>query len=483
MPRTALAAIKGSALCLAVFAQMLLAQVPPPGGVQALAWTEQAAPVPKPEQRSAPGSLRPGTIPTASAGPALATGGGSISLTLEQAMVRARAYAGQAYSAEIAARLAHEDTVQARAALLPTVNWFNQFIYTQPNGAPSGVFVSNDGPHVYNNQAVVHGDIFAPALRANYQRTIAAEAVARARADIALRGLIVTVTQDYYGMVSAQRKLVNARQALAEARRFLSITQKQEQGGEVAHADVVKADIQAIQRQRDLEDAQLALDQARIGFSVLLFPDYGQPFSVVDDLERGATLPPFREVEALAAQNNPELRAAQATVSQQRYEIAAAHAALLPSLSFDYFYGINANQYAVYNREHLRNLGSVAQAQLTIPIWNWGAARSKVRQAELKLDLARRDLTLTQRTLLASLNSFYEEADTASLQMASLRTSMNLSGESLKLTMARYEAGEALALEVVDAQNTLALARNAYDGGLLRYRVALANLQTLTGAF
>jgi len=47
----------------------------------------------------------------------------------------------------------------------------------------------------------------------------------------------------------------------------------------------------------------------------------------------------------------------------------------------------------------------------------------------------------------------------------------------------RYQAGEAAALEVVDAQNTLANARNNFDDGGTRYRVALANLQTLTGSF
>jgi hypothetical protein len=34
---------------------------------------------------------------------------------------------------------------------------------------------------------------------------------------------------------------------------------------------------------------------------------------------------------------------------------------------------------------------------------------------------------------------------------------------------------------VVDAQSTLVEARNAYDGGLARYRLALARIQTLTG--
>ena len=60
---------------------------------------------------------------------------------------------------------------------------------------------------------------------------------------------------------------------------------------------------------------------------------------------------------------------------------------------------------------------------------------------------------------------------------------VDLSAESLRLTRLRYQAGEATALEVVDAQTTLVQARNAYDDGLVRYRLAMANLQTLTGVF
>jgi outer membrane protein TolC len=106
-----------------------------------------------------------------------------------------------------------------------------------------------------------------------------------------------------------------------------------------------------------------------------------------------------------------------------------------------------------------------------------------VRQAELKLQQARFDLTFIQRQLLANLNSYYLEANVASSQMASLKHSLDLSEESLKLTLLRYQAGEVTVLEVVDAQATLFSARNAYDDGLARYRLSLAALQTLTGAF
>jgi outer membrane protein len=409
--------------------------------------------------------------------------GAPLKLTLEDAMTRARANSPQILSANINSLLAREDTVQAKAALLPSVNGLSQYIYTQPNGFASGVFVSNDGPHIYNNYLSVHGDIYAPEKLADYRKSQVAQAVARAKMDIAGRGLVATVVQNYYGMVSASRKLANAQQSQREAEQFLDITQKQERGGEAAHSDTVKAQLQLVQRQRDTQEAQLALDKARIGFAVILFPDFRQDYTVVDDLETARTLPDFGEISALAGKNSPDIRAAQGAVQQGGFEIKAARAAMLPTLSFDYFYGMNSPYFALHTPDGFTNLGSVAQAQLNIPLWTWGAAKSKVKQAELRLEQAKNDLTLTQRQLLSNLNSFYLEAGAANAQIASLRQSLELSAESLKLTLLRYQAGEVTVLEVVDAQSTMVQARNAYEDGLVRYRMALANLQTLTGAF
>jgi outer membrane protein TolC len=412
-----------------------------------------------------------------------AVGVARLTISLQDALERARANSPQFQSANISALLAREDRVQSKAGLLPSVNYFNQYIYTEGNGTPSGTFVANDGVHVYNSQAQVHGDLYAPGKRADYKRTIAAEAMARAKAEVAARGLVVTVVQSYYGLAAAERKVQFAQQSLREAQQFFDITQKQERGGESAHSDVVKAQIQLEQRQRDAQEAELGVEKSRVGLAVLLFPDFQQDFDVVDDLQSELKLPPFPEVQALAAKNNPDIRAAQAGVEQEKWGVSSARSGYLPSLSFDYFFGIDANEFAIYNGRDERNLGSVVQAQLTIPVWNWGATRSKLRQAQLHLQQAKLDLSTTQRQLLANLNSFFQEAQTAGSQVSSLGHSVDLASESLRLTLLRYTAGEVTVLEVVDAQTTLAQARNAYADGLLRYRVALSDLQTLTGSF
>jgi outer membrane protein TolC len=374
-----------------------------------------------------------------------------------------------------------EDRVQARAALLPGVNGLLQHIYTESNGTPSGVFISNDGPRVYNAWATAHGDLYSPQRWAEYRVAAAAEALARARADVAGRGLVVTIVQNYYALVAAVRKAASAEQSLAEARQFLDITQRQEQGGEAARADVVKAQIQVEQRIRDAQEAELNVLKAQLGLSVLVFPDFREDITVVDDLQQVAPLLPLDTLKSMATQSNPDVRAAEAAVQQGSSGVSAARSGLLPTVAFDYWYGINANQFAIHGPEGERLLGSAAQVSMIVPLWTWGAAQSKLRQAQLRVRQASAELTFTQRQLQANVIAFYREAEVARQQTDSLRTSLDLATESLRLTLLRYQAGDATVLEVVDAQTTLAQARNAYDDGLVRYRAATASLQLLTG--
>ena len=245
---------------------------------------------------------------------------------------------------------------------------------------------------------------------------------------------------------------------------------------------MIKATIQAQQTQRDLQEAQIAMERTRLDLAVLLFQDFNQNFTVVDDLQSPEPLPTFAEIAAAGQKNNPDLRAALAAYQAAGHDVTAAWGGLLPSLSLDYFYGIDASRFAV-STDGFRNLGYSTIATLQIPIFSWGADRSKLKQAELRRDQAHVELNFAQRQLLSHLRQFYSEAETARSEMESLASSAEMAAESLRLTSMRYQAGESTVLEVVDAQNTLTLARNAYDDGQSRYRVALANLQTLTGNF
>src|SRR5258707_2399734 len=244
-------------------------------------------------------------------------------LTLQAALAQARSNSQQFYAAQPAASLATEDRKQAFGNLLPSLNGFTQFNGTRPHGTPSGVWVANDGPRVYNMWLTVHGEVFSPARWAEYRAASAAEAAARAKADVATRGLVSTVVQNFYMAVAAARKVASAQEGLREAQQFLDITQKQEAGGEVAHSDVVKAQIQVQQRQRDAQEAELNALKARLGLSVLIFPDYRDQFDIADDLQAMRPLPPLETVKT-AAGSNPHIKAPEAAPRQGGARIGAA---------------------------------------------------------------------------------------------------------------------------------------------------------------
>lgn len=410
-----------------------------------------------------------------------------LTLTLQDALARARANEPQYRAALTEYGVAKEERIQSRAALLPNVNYDAAFLYTQGNGTVTGRYVGANGVHEYISQGNAQQALSLEGFAA-YRRAVALEALARAKSEIAARGLTVAINQFYYGFVVAQRKFATAQRAAAEAQQFFDITQKLEKGGEVAHSDAIKAQLQLQQQQRALQEAQLEMDRSRLELAVLIFPDFNANFSTVDDLENVAPVPAFQEMEKAAGERNPQLAAALASLRQANQQVAMAWGGFLPSLTLNYFYGIDANHFAVNGFDPatdstFRNLGYSATATLQLPVWNWGAGRSRVKSAGLVRDQAKLELSFAQRKLVADLKTFYSEAQTTRSELESLRQSADLAAESLRLTTLRYQAGESTVLEVVDAQNTLTMAQNALADGELRFRVAVANLQTLTGNF
>jgi outer membrane protein TolC len=404
-------------------------------------------------------------------------------ITLQDALDLARKNSTQFQSATTDAGLAREDKVQARAGLLPGAAFNTSSLYTQLNGTGTVKFIANNVEHEYISQGNVH-EVLDLAAVAAYRRTAALAAAAKARAEIATRGLVVTVVQSYFAVGAAEQVMESARRTAADGEAFLKLTQQLEQGGEVAHSDVIKAELQAQDRRRQLQEAQLTLLNARLDLAVLIFPDFNDNFETADDLHANVALPLREEFEAQAAHENPEIREALANAQAAGHDVQAARAGYLPSITLDYWYGIDAPNYAtnsVIDGQKLSNLGSSAMAALTLPVWNWGATQSRVRQAELKRELAKKELSFAQRKLLAEMRSLYSEAETALNELSGLQRSAELSAESLRLTTLRYKGGEATVLEVVDAQSTFAQSNAAYQNGAVRYRVALANLQTLTG--
>jgi outer membrane protein TolC len=284
----------------------------------------------------------------------------------------------------------------------------------------------------------------------------------------------------YYQVAATEAKRDLLTEALREASSFADMSQKREDAREVAHADVVKAQLQQQQRQRDLSDATVAAGKARLELAVLLFPDPRTAYTT-EGPGSVAALPSRDEVNKLASDNNPEIRSALAELRAGNAGVSSAKAAYLPDLALGFAYGIDAPQFAKRGPDDARNLGYSISGTLDIPVWDWFSTQKRVRQSEIQRDVAKVNLTAAQRRLIATLEEAYAEAAAAQDQLDLLNQSVHTAAESLRLTKLRYANGESTALEVVDAQSSYLSVETAQADGVARYQSALAELKLLTG--
>jgi len=148
------------------------------------------------------------------------------------------------------------------------------------------------------------------------------------------------------------------------------------------------------QRQRDLKEAQLAIEKAKIALGVLIFPNFSRTFQwwticssprcCRPSTKRGPKPPPP------VPTSRP--RASDFRPPAMRCRWRAINICHPFALRF-FFYGINANQFAArthyppeggHEVPYRQNLGMRVRVTLNIPVWNWGATRSKVKQAEFQ---------------------------------------------------------------------------------------------------
>lgn len=407
-------------------------------------------------------------------------------LTLDEALRLANTQASTFQTAVINERIAAEDVRQAQAAFLPKVSTPLSYIYTSPAlGLPPGEprapsFVSADGIGVTDALVNVAGDFdVAGRLRATLARNRALLTAAHAGTEAARRALAQAVIEAYYGLALANAQRRAAEENIAAAEEFEKITALLLSGGEVAPVDLTRAQLQTLTRRDELHRAQASEEVAAGALRVFVGYEFSRPLNTTD-LELAIPIDSeYQQFRAEDVSRRPEFIQLEQEVRAAQQDIRIARADRLPSLSYSINGGFDTDSLkAPRLKEHS---GVSAAISLSIPIFDWGATRSRERQAHLRADLAENERTLALRGFTQQFYAARAQVESAVARIALAREGVVKGQNNVAASIARYRAGEAPIVEVTDAQTTLVEQRNALYQAIFDYQTALARLKQATG--
>ena len=445
--------------------------------VSSLASAQQALTpqsTPQPQSTPPPSALLGGAVPPSQV------------LTLDEALRLASAQASNFQQAGLNEQIAGEDVRQAKAAFLPRVTAPLSYLYTSPAlGLPPGTprapsFIANNAITEYQAFVNVSGDLdIAGRLRATLARNRALLEAAHAGTEVARRALAQAVIDAYYGLALATAQRGAAEQNLSAAEEFEHITSLLFSGGEVASVDLTRAQLQTIGRRDELERARVNEEVAAGSLRVLVGYDFNRPISTTDLAVAAPVDSEALQFKVADISRRPEFAQFDAQLRAAKQEVKIERADRLPQLSYSIFGGFDTDSLRPSPlKEHTGISGAIS---LTIPIFDWGASRSRERQARLRAQVAENERTIAAR-------GFTQEFYSAQAQVASAATRIRLAGtgitqaqSNLNASIARYRAGEAQIIEVTDALTTLAAQRFALYQAIFDYQTALARLRQATG--
>jgi len=384
---------------------------------------------------------------------ALATAGPARAETLRDAFVKVYGDNPTLTGARAGQRAIDEGVPIARAAGLPQLNAtadYNEFVRQSPNSftAPERLFSA--GPTL--SVPIFQGGAVRNRIRAAEARVDAGRADLRTTE----ANLFVNTVAAYMDVIRDQSIVELNGNNVRVLETNLQASRDRFEVGDLTRTDVAQSEARLAVARSQLQSAQAELDASRETYLRIVgsFPAA---------LEPPPPLPVFPaspdDAVDVAIENNPSIVAAKADSRAAQYDVGAARATRLPTLSAfgtgnytDYFNtlgGPSSNQFTQH--ETTATVGLRA----AVPIYQGGLPSARVREAQARLSQTLEGVTEVERAVVADTRTAYSRYQAALEVIRSSESAVSANELALEGVRAEQGVGTRNVLDVLNAEQEL----------------------------
>jgi outer membrane protein TolC len=275
--------------------------------------------------------------------------------------------------------------------------------------------------------------------------------------------VVLTVLDLYFQAVSGASRVRAVEAQVTSARALNSRAADLKSAGVVPGIDVLRAQVELQSAEQRLIQARNDLSREKLNLARAIGLPLGQEFTLVNDLPGGAT-----QIETLpdllnrSYASRPDAKAAESRLRAAQEAVKSAKAVNLPTAHVDANYGIigqnpwsSHGTFAVSGTVDFPIFNSKSKSETT-------EKEALVKQRQAEVDSLHGRIELEVRSALLELQSAEEQYKVAQSSLALVR-------QQLDQAQDRFAAGVANNLEVVQAQEAIALA----DENVIRSLYAL----------
>jgi outer membrane protein TolC len=288
--------------------------------------------------------------------------------------------------------------------------------------------------------------------------------------------VVLVIVSNYLLVIADQSEVESATSQRDTAKALFQQTSDQKTAGLASAVDVLRSQVQLQSREQKLIVAQNNLAKQKLVLARAIGLPLGQKFEI-------STRVPYRELtpssldEAIqsAYKARPDFQSQMNQLRSAELARRAASAERYPSLGVETDYGLSGVN---PGSSH----GTVdAAATLRIPIFQGGRVHGDTLRADASLTRERQRLEDLRAKIDQEVRDAYLDLDAAAQEVSVEKSAVTLATQTLEQSRDRFISGVTDNIEVVQAQDVLAIATDSYIASLYSHNLAKISLARAIG--
>lgn len=288
--------------------------------------------------------------------------------------------------------------------------------------------------------------------------------------------VVLVIVSNYLLVIADESEVESAKSQQDTAKTLFQQASDQKTAGVASAVDVLRSQVELESREQKLILAQNELAKQKLVLARAIGLPLGQKFEITTRVPYEELTPPSLDQALQSAYKaRPDF---QSQLNQVRSAELARHAASAeryPSLGAEADYGLSGVNPGTSH-------GTVdAAVTLRIPIFQGGRVHGDVLRADASLTRARQRLEDLRAKIDQEVRDAFLDLQATAQEVSVEKSAVTLATRTLEQSRDRFSSGVTDNVEVVQAQDALAIAADAYIASLYSYNLSKISLARATG--
>ncbi len=297
---------------------------------------------------------------------------------------------------------------------------------------------------------------------------------------IQLLALERQVAQAFYYVYQQQQSLDISRQAYENMQQSYEVSKNKVDAGISPREEMFQAELNLATTKSDFENKMVSLENAKDEFKILIGMSLYDDLVVLPniDVDTVAVDIAFAIDQGLA--NRMELR-------QRQIQIESTQFDLIQTKSLNEFRGNLGLTVGLFgDNEKFKDVydnptdNESVELSLTIPLWDWGERKSRIKAAEATIESSKISWEEQQNTIILDIRKVFRNLLNLQNQIEIARQSVTNAQLTYDLNLEKYRNGDLTGMDLNLVQNQLSEKQLALTNALISYKLELLNLKIQT---